>query len=245
MKKIGFFIAGALAVGTMMTSCETVVNSAEPSGVTYLPKLTMHGDAYIELPCNATSYVDEGLTALEGGTEIQVNTEITGSYFSSSTVNGPDVYSIVYSASNKDGIPGAAERTVVWGVCPGDFTTSIAGMYKADVKRNGSITPQYQNLGPIMIVDKGNGVFAISDAIGGYYDFGRKYGYHYAARGFTVKAVDIPGNKFEYAGQTIEVGDFGGALVMTDFKIDPAAKTIKFTTDWDAGFLFEVTLTQL
>lgn len=244
MKNIIFALSVSLFMVSIM-GCEEFENSATPSGETFLPKLTMHGPASIDLPCSATSYNDEGLTALEQGTQIPVTTTITGSYFGSSTVSGPDVYSIFYSATNKDGIPGAAERTVVWPVCSGDFTTSIAGMYKADVKRNGSITPQYQNLGPIIIKDLGNGQFQISDAIGGYYDHGRKYGYTYAATGLVVKALDLPGNSFDFAGQTVAVGAFGGELVMTAFSIDAATKTIRFTTDWDAGFVFEVTLTQL
>jgi hypothetical protein len=244
MKNIIFAFSLSLFMVSIM-GCEEFENSAVPSQETFLPKLTMHGPASIDLPCTATSYVDEGLTALEQGVEIPVTTTITGSYFGSTSVNGPDVYSILYSATNKDGIPGAAERTVFWPACAGDFNTSIAGVYKANVVRNGVVSAQYQNLGPIIIKDLGNGNFQLSDAIGGYYDFGRKFGYHYASTGFVVKALNIPGNSFDFANQTVAVGDFGGELVMTAFSINAANKTIQFTTDWDAGFVFEVTLTQL
>ncbi len=244
MKNFIFALFASVSMVFMM-GCEEFENSAEPSTATFLPKLTMFGPASIDLECTATGYNDEGLIAEEQGVEIPVTTTITGSYFGSSTVNGPDVYSIFYSATNKDGIPGAAERTVFWPACPGDFNTSIAGVYKADVVRNGVVSAQYQNLGPIIIKDLGDGNFQISDAIGGYYDHGRKFGYHYASTGFVVKAINLPGNSFDFANQTVTVGDFGGALVMTSFSINPANRTIEFTTDWDAGFVFEVKLTQL
>ncbi|HMS99319.1 MAG TPA: DUF5012 domain-containing protein [Saprospiraceae bacterium] len=244
MKQIYFaVIAGLLSVS--LSSCDSVVNSAEASEITYLPKLTMNGSSEIDLGCNPSGgYTDEGLIAEEQGKEIPVTTVITGKYFDAGAINGPDIYSISYSAANKDGIPGAAERTVIWQECQGDFVNSIAGMYSSVVVRNGVSSAQYTDLGPIIIKDLGSGVYQLSDAIGGYYDFGRGYGYTYAARGMKVTANDLATNSFTHTG-TVEVGDFGGALIMKDFKIDPATKTIKFTTDWDAGFVFEVTLTQL
>src|SRR5210317_2142351 len=171
--KVFNYMALLLFAGLFFTSCEKYTNSAEESTTTYLPKLTMNGPAYIELACGATSYTDEGLTAEQGGQSLAVDTEVTGKYFGGSEVSGSDVYSIVYSAINSDGIPGAAERTVVIPECNGDLVTSIAGMYTADVTRNGSISAPYQGIGPIIIKDMGGGVYQLSDAIGGYYDFGR------------------------------------------------------------------------
>ena len=106
------------------------------------------------------------------------------------------------------------------------------------------VNPQYQDLGPVIIKDLGGGVYQLSDAIGGYYDFGRGYGYTYAAKGMKVKANDIAANDFTFT-DVVEVGDFGGALSMTSFVVDPTAKTITFKTEWDAGFKFVVTLSQL
>ena len=242
MKKITFFFIPLMVVA-LFTNCDKTENSAEPSTTTFLPKLTMNGSALVSLPCDATGYDDEGLTAEEQGTEIGVETSVEGKYFGGGSVDGTDIYSIVYSATNKDGIPGAAERTVVWEECNGDFVTSIAGMYTANVVRNGSASPQYEGLGPIIVKDLGNGDYQLSDAIGGYYDHGRGYGFHYAALGMVVKANDLAANDFSHP-DVIGVGDFGGELSMTDFSIDPATKTITFTTDWSFGFVFEVTMTQ-
>jgi hypothetical protein len=242
--KIFNYTALLLIAGLFFTSCEKYTNSAEESTTTYLPKLTMNGPAFIELACGATSYTDEGLTAEEGGQSLAVDTEVAGKYFGGTEVSGSDVYSITYSAVNKDGIPGAAERTVVVPECNGDLVNSIAGMYTCDVYRNGTISAPYQGVGPIIIKDLGGGVYQLSDAIGGYYDFGRGYGYHYAALGMTITANDIPSNDFTYGG-IIGVGDFGGELEMKSFEVDAATKTITFSSEWSFGYLFEVTLTQM
>ena len=90
----------------------------------------------------------------------------------------------------------------------------------------------------------GNNVYQLSDAIGGYYDFGRGYGFHYAGTGMTVTANDIPGNDFTY-GANIGVGAFGGDLAMTAFSVDAANRTINLTTEWSFGFTFEVELIQV
>jgi len=233
-----------LFIGFALVSCEDYVNSAEESNVTYLPKIEVFGESEIVLDCDATEYVDEGAVATEGGNEIALETDITGYYFGNSAVDGSDLYEIAYSAYNQDGVPAAEFRSVLWPECNGDLVTSIAGMYKADVVRNGSITPQYQEMGPIFIIDLGGGKYQLSDAIGGYYDFGRGYGYHYAATGMTVTANNIPGNDFTH-DDVIVVGDFGGELVMTSFSVDAATKTIQFSTDWEFGYVFDVTLTQV
>lgn len=248
MNNVKFLFLSIFAI-VFFTNCEKIQNSAVPSTPTFLPKLTMHGPSSITLSCDETAYTDEGLTAEEQGAEINVETSVEGKYFGGSEVQGSDVYSIVYSAVNQDGIPGADERTVVWLECNGDFQNSIAGMYTADVARNGSLSAQYQGLGPIMVKDLGNNTYQVSDAIGGYYDHGRGYGFHYASLGMKVTANDIAGNDFSIENP-VGVGSFGGDNVINNFKVDPATKTITFDADWDyngdgvVDFAFGVTLTQ-
>lgn len=242
MKSTKLFLPFLITVTLIHFSCEKT--DIEESVITYLPKIDVIGSSDIQLACDATSYTDAGVTATEGGQTVPVSTTITGSYFGSSVVDGPDQYVINYAATNVDGIPGAAMRSILWPACNGDLVTSIAGMYKATVVRNGVVSPQYTDLQYIFIRDMGNNVYQLSDAIGGYYDFGRGYGYHYAALGMQVTANNIPGNNFTH-DQSVAVGDFGGVLTMTNFSVDPATRTITFTTDWDQGFVFEVTLTQV
>ena len=196
------------------TSCDKIENTATPSSTTFLPLITIIGEPVIDLDCTATSYTDEGATAEEAGQPIPLSTAINASYFGSGEVNGTDNYQITYSAVNKDGIPGAAIRYVNWPECNGDLTTSIAGMYTAYLKRTDSggnvlATPQYQGVGPIIIKDLGGNEYAISDAQGGWYEYGRSLGVPYATLGQTVTANDIPANDFTY-GPPVETSTFGG-----------------------------------
>ena len=246
MKNLKLLIYIIPIFGLVMTSCDPSVEalgSDDKSAVTYLPLITLEGGNVV-LDCDATSYTDPGAVATAGGEEIELITKISGSYFGSSNVDGPDVYSVSYSAFNDDGIPASAFREVFWPVCNGDLVTSIAGVYIASIVRNGSTGAQYQGVGPILIKDLGNGVYQISDAIGGYYNFGRGYGPGYAATGMTITANNIPANDFTH-DDVIGVGAFGGNLEMTAFSVNAATRTIKFTTDWDAGYVFVVTLTQV
>jgi hypothetical protein len=226
------------------TRCDEWENSAEPSSITYLPKVEVNGDSYIELDCDADSYDDEGATAIMAGEEVEYNTTVAGRYFGGNAVDGPDFYDIVYSKENEDGIPGVAFREVFWPECNGDLVNSIAGVYTANVTRNGVISAEYMGIGPIIIRDLGNNQYALSDAIGGYYDYGRAYGAGYASTGMIITANNIAANDFSF-GDPVPVGAFGGSNEMLTFTVNPGAKKIVFTTTWDAGYDFSVELTQV
>lgn len=228
--------------------CDEYTNSAEESAITYLPKMEVMGEDEITLDCSATGYSDEGAIATEGGVEITVNTVTHGLYFESTSVDQADRYTISYSATNQDGIPAAAFREVVWEECTGDMVTSIAGMYTASVVRtasSGAVNSTYSasNFGPYFIVDLGGGQYGISDAIGTFYEYGYGYGSDYAAIGMTLTANDIAANDFTLDGTSTL--PWGGEIVLTDFSVDPVTKTITFSSDWDLGYVFDVTLVQV
>ncbi len=242
MKLIQYSIL--LLTGIVLLNSACTKTDVDESVITYLPKIDVTGASSLQLACDVSSFTDPGASATEGGAAVTLTTTIAGSYFGSAAVDGPDDYIINYSAINKDGIPGAAMRTVRWPACNGDLVTSIAGMYTATCVRNGSTSAPYQNMKYIFIKDLGGNVYQLSDAIGGYYDKGRGYGPDYAATGFKVTANDIPGNSFTH-DQTVDVGAFGGDLTMSAFAVDASTRTITFTTDWTAGYKFELTLTQV
>ena len=232
-------------IGLIITSCDPSVEapgSEDESQITYLPKITLEGETNIELDCDASSYTDPGAIAEAGGSQIELFTTTTGTYFGSSVVDGPDIYSVSYSAFNDDEIPATGFREIVWPPCNGDFVTSIAGVYTCSMTR----TPGYSTsgIGPILIKDMGDGVYAISDAIGGWYEHEYGYGPAYAAIGMTITANDIPTNDFTH-DNVIGVGAFGGAATITSFSVDPVAKTIELTTEWSFGYVWEITLTQI
>lgn len=76
------------------------------SRVTFFPTLTMSGDRYVVIPVG-TSYTEPGVTATESGVDIPVT--ISGTV----NTNAAGVYTLTYSASNKDGIAASIIRTVV------------------------------------------------------------------------------------------------------------------------------------
>ncbi len=231
-------------LGLVMTSCEPSVEapgSNDSSEVTYLPSITLNGGDE-ELACDATSYTDPGAEASAAGNAIELSTSLSGTYFGSSAVDGPDIYIISYSAFNADDIPATEFREVYWPPCQGDFVTSIAGVYTSVMTRTPGYTTE-EPVGPIFIRDMGDGVYAISDAIGGWYEHEYGYGPDYAATGMTVTANDIAANDFTH-DDVIGVGPFGGSASITSFSVDPGTKTIDLTVEWSVGYVWEITLTQ-
>lgn len=234
-------------LGLMMTSCDPSVDSpgeSDNSNVTYLPLITLEGDSNIVLPCDNPSYTEPGAIATAGGTEIELNTSISGKYFGGTSVDdGPDVYLVSYSAFNDDGIPATEFREVLYPECNGDLVTSIAGMYTASVSRNGSSPAGYQDNGPFIIRDLGDNRYAISDAQGGWYEYGRGLGVSYATLGMVLVANNIPANDFTSEGP-VTTNTFGGTNTFTSLVVNPTAGTLTLTVNWDAGYTFVTVFTQ-
>lgn len=236
-------------LGLFLTSCDTDDEVLDKSNVTFLPKITLEGSSNLVLDCDTETYTDPGAIAEAGGSEIDLTTTVQGLYFGGTSVDGPDKYSVTYSALNADEIPAAAFRSVIWPACNGDLVTDISGMYTASILRTRPTTGATVNFtadafGPYFIIDLGGGVYQLSDAIGGFYEFGYGYGPAYAATGMTVTANNIATNDFTHE-DVIGVGAFGGELEMDSFSVNSATKTIKFTSSWSFNYVFEVTLTQV
>ncbi len=235
-----------LAVCLFMVSCgDDFENSAEPSGVTFLPAINLDGPSSLTLDCNETSFTDPGGEANEGGSPIELSSTVVGEYFGATEVSAPDIYTVTYSALNKDGIPASAFRQVILPPCNGDFVTSIAGLYSTSIVRIGG--EAYADRTFVVIRETSTpGTFEISDAFGGFYDLGRGFGAQCAAVGATIKVNDISTNDFDVT--TGSVFCFGPEFVITmeNFSADPATKTINFVaTGTFANAEFTVTMVQL
>lgn len=247
MKNLKLTMCVFSILGLILTSCDPSVEapgSNDSSSVTFLPLITLTGDTSLELACDTSSYSDPGAVASAGGQEIELITDTSGSYFGGSEVNGPDVWSVAYSAFNDDGIPATGFRSVFWPPCNGDLITSITGTYNATslVRTPGYAT---SDIGPILIRDMGNGVYAISDAIGGWYEHEYGYGSDYAAKGLTIVANDISANDFTLNNTTSTL-PWGGTVQLTDFSVNSEAGTITITTEWpDYGYVWQMTLSQM
>ena len=245
MKKYKLILCTFSIIGLMLTSCDPSVESpgeSDKSEVTFLPLITLVGGDVV-LDCDATSYSDPGASASAGGVAIDLDTAINGNYFGGTSVDGSDSYSVAYSAFNTDEIPATAFRSVLWTECNGDLVTSIAGMYTGSVARNGSSPAAYQNNGPFIIKDLGNDRYAISDAQGGWYEYGRALGVAYGTHGMVLKANNIAANDFTSEG-AVPTNTFGGTTTFTSLIVDPVAKTLVMTTEWTFGYTFVATFTQ-
>lgn len=236
--KILFFAALS---SVLMVSCKKK-DSADVSRVTNYPTFEVKGDnpMFVE---KGTPYNEPGVTATENGSEIDVTTSVVGHYRGGNTldVNTADYYTITYTATNKDGFQGSVTRDV-YVAETGDLVNSISGLYTSTVVRNGTAGAAYTNMKYVLVWDNGDGTYGISDGIGAYYYIGRGYGYNYAAPA-KVQANDISANDFTYIPFTVKT--FGGVCTMSDMVADSATKTLSFTTVWDAGYTFEVTLNQV
>lgn len=246
MKKYKLILCAFSIIGLMLTSCDPSVGapgSSDSSEITYLPLITLVGGDIV-LDCTETSYTDPGASASAGGQEIELNTKISGKYYGGTEVDGTDIYSVAYSAFNADGIPATAFRSVTWPECNGDLVTSIAGIYMGEVARNGSTPDGYSDIGPFIIKDLGDDRYAISDAQGGWYEYGRGLGVSYATLGMVVKANDISSNDFTSEGD-VPTNTFGGSNSFTSLTVDAATKTVVLTVQWSFGYEFVSTWTQV
>lgn len=245
MKKYKLILCAFSIIGLTVTSCDPSVESpgaTDLSQTTFLPLITLEGGD-VTLDCNTSSYTDPGAVASAGGSEIDLITNISGKYFGGDSVDGPDSYVVSYSAFNTDEIPATDFRSVLFTECNGDLVTSIAGMYTGSVSRNGSSPVGYQDNGPFIIKDLGDDRYAISDAQGGWYEYGRAIGVAYVTSGMILKANDISANDFTSEG-TVTTGTFGGENTFTSLTVDPVTKTLELTVNWSFGFEFVTVFTQ-
>lgn len=107
MKRISIVL---LAFFSLFVSCskDKIIDTKDQVGiskVTYYPILTMAGDANMAV-ANGGTFTDPGVTAKAGGNDVPVTT--TGSVNTSQD----GVYTITYSAVNKDGFSATTYRTV-------------------------------------------------------------------------------------------------------------------------------------
>lgn len=240
MKKV---ILSLLFLCTVLVSCESDTTGGV-SRVTGYPTFTVLGDDVIYVQ-KGTTYTDPGVIVTENGIEIPFQTTISGSYRGGTSIdtNVVDIYSVLYSAVNQDGFAGSASRTVIV-YENSDLISSIAGLYKSTVVRNGVVSAQYANMEYVLVWQNANGTYEMSDGIGGYYNLGRGYGVGYAAGPVIITANNIATNNYAPI-PSFGVGAFGGVANMSGLTANPVANTLSFSTTWDAGFTFVVTMTKV
>lgn len=237
----------ALVMAFGFTSCD----KEDPIGskVTFYPLIEVNGDSFMSVELGGT-FTDPGAVATIEEEEVPVNTTYKGKYRNQSysgtlQTSVADLYTATYAATNADGFDGTATRTVYVGNT-GDLVTSIEGLYRATVTRNGTLTAQYTDLEYVLIWKNSDGTYQISDAFGGYYDLGRGTGVGYATPGGIIVANSIPGNNFSFPGTQYNT-TFGDPSEITSLTVDPTAKTIDLTTVWTTTttYTFQIHLEQV
>lgn len=240
MKKFLMYIT----VAASLVACNNDLETEGVSRTTYFPEFVMEGSDFIIVD-DAAAYSEPGIEVLEQGSPIDFTTTYTGRYsgYSGTTIGtDDDEYTVTYAAVNRDGFAAAATRTVVV-TGTGDFETSIEGLYSAETVRISG--EAYDENIFVMVTEVSPGVFAVTDALGGFYSDGRALGDDYLVLGLEIAVNDLATNDFTYTSD-VERAD-GIAMEVSELSIDPETRTISFHTsapslasgDWD------ITLTQI
>lgn len=207
-----------------LTSCSDDYEKTD-SRVTYYVDLDMQGDEFVQVPIG-TSYTDAGCLATENGEDVTSKIVTTG--LDAIDVNTAGLYTITYSAVNKDGFPASTSRTVA--VCDPSITTDLSGSWttQAGTERNygGSTITPFPDY-TIRISQAAPGIFYVSDFFGGYYDQRAGYGSSYACYGYIQLLEDGT-----LVGLSSHVNGWGDSLDYFEGSYDAATETLT----WDEGY---------
>jgi len=138
-----------------------------------------------------------------------------------------------YKATNSDGFSANAPRKVIV-YKTGDLINSIEGLYTCTISRNGAIpSAAYRNIKYIYIWKNADGTYEISDAFGGWYEYGRNIGVGYITPGGKINVENISTNSFTFPNGQLTNSTFGGTAKITNLTVDAATKTVVLTCVWN------------
>lgn len=133
-----------LIIGILF-SCNKKDNFNYPEGtvgiskITYFPVLTKEGTDYMVIAVGGT-YTEPGVTAKEGSADLTVTTSGTVD------TNTPGIYTLNYSAVNKDGFSASERRTVV--VYSTDATAAANDLSGNYVRTSNGVSAIWTKLAP-------------------------------------------------------------------------------------------------
>ncbi|MFV0507350.1 MAG: immunoglobulin-like domain-containing protein [Bacteroidales bacterium] len=214
------------------------------SDITYYANFDKKGDDVLFQNIREP-FVEPGISASANDKELSIEISVAGEYTGylgkELKTDVADYYNLSYTATNEDGYSSSEDR-VVYVVETGDLKTNIAGLYTSTVVRNGSSGAEYTDMEYVLISKISDNKYILSCGIGAYYQLGRNYGFTYDAP-VIITANNIQNNDF--SSPEFGVGIFGGIAKIKMFTADPSKKTIHYITEWDSGYTFDVTLTQV
>ncbi|MEO7175830.1 MAG: DUF5011 domain-containing protein [Saprospiraceae bacterium] len=189
MKRILKFLP-ILTCLIMIAGCDPDLETADISRVTFYPILTVPGEQWNTIKVGG-SFTDPGATAKEGDADLTVTTSGTVD------VNTPGVYTITYTAVNKDGYS-ATDYRYVGVISAAVEGTDMSGSYKRNAGAKGvsTVTKISDNF---YFADNVGGVAVTNPSLGVYF-------YHYDTGLLGVPFQRTPGNAFEATNATVELG---------------------------------------
>ncbi|MBO7416467.1 MAG: DUF5012 domain-containing protein [Bacteroidaceae bacterium] len=242
MKKILLSILMFSGLVTI-ASCEKKVTTEDPSTITHYVIFELNGDKIMFVPLNS-KFTDPGVEASENGVDVKDKVQVSysdalGEPLSAIDVTTPGAYNIYYSAVNVDGFPASGKRVVVVYDPSSRTDVDLSGNYVTATgthrdNRKGTLTAfdGYK----VTISNMGNGVFYISDILGGYYAQRAGYGSNYSMPGYISVNEDYSLNVI--SGTVAGWGDSYDSFAGT---FDPATGTISYDCVY-AGMDFYVIL---
>lgn len=244
MKTLKTVLALAI-IGVFFTACDKDT-TGDVARETQYPIFEKSGADVILLEEGST-WQEPGIVATEGGVEIDVETSAVGYYRGTPSLDASkaDLYNITYKATNKDGFAGSATRKV-WVAKTGDLVNSIEGLYTSTITRNGQL--RFSDVKYVLIYKNSDGTYTITCALGSYYEYGVGYTpsfglpFHAPVK---ITANDISTNDFTFETSRVQYSAWPEAVDITSMTVDAANKKINFESEWEAGFTFEVELTQV
>lgn len=142
MKKTIFLFYSLLTLLIVACNKNDIHNTDEEVGisrVTHFPVLTLKGEKYIAVALGS-SFTDPGITAKEGSNDITYTTAGTVN------TNAVGVYTLTYTAVNKDGFPASLVRTVaVYSTDAGAADNDLSGTY---VRNTNGVTSTWTKIAP-------------------------------------------------------------------------------------------------
>ena len=189
IKKLTYSII--LFSSLLWIGCEKDRDTENISTITYFPTIELKGNQWNTIKLGG-SWTDPGATANEGESSLDV--KVTGTV----DVTKAGVYTIAYSAVNKDGFS-ASEYRYIGVIAPAAEGKDISGQYKRNAGALGvsSVTKISDNF---YYSNNVGGVAVPDPSVGVYF-------YHYDTGLLGVPFQRTPGNSFECRNATITEGE--------------------------------------
>lgn len=228
--KLLYLMIFALAAVSMV-GCDDE-STAGMTRITYYPELTLEGETTLYLDKGA-GYTEPGYSAILNGEDVTADVKVTSSV---NTANS-GVYSVTYSIVNADGFASTASRTVI----VTDPADAVEGVYEVDpasYRLRAGAQVAYGGNYTVLILNNGDGTYAVDDLLAGWYCVRAGYGTTYAMQG----TISVSGGVVSLVDSFL-AGWGDSATSLTDGTFDIATGTMTYNLEYtDTPMNFYVTM---